>query len=196
MNKSLRDFSDAPRSAAVCEFTYGSLAMTFISNARARRTTSCPMLPRPTTPSVFPRSSVPTYFTLPQSPLLVELAACGMERAIAIISPSVCSATETALPPGVFITRTPAAVAASTSIFSDPVPAFPITFRCGAAANNSASTLIALRTISASAWARCSRYSSGFETITFQPGWGVSSSTPAAGIASAIRMFMRRLVIQ
>ena len=34
---------------------------------------------------------------------------------------------------------------------------------------------------------------SGFETITFQPGWAFSSSMPAAAIGSAIRMFMLQI---
>src|ERR1039458_8890226 len=49
-----------------------------------------------------------------------------MRRAMASMSASVCSATEMALPPGVFITRTPAAVAASRSTLSTPTPARPI----------------------------------------------------------------------
>ena len=108
--------------------------------------------------------------TRPQSPSLVVALACGIERAMASISPSVCSATETALPPGVFMMRTPAAVAASTSIFSAPVPALPITLRRGAAASRSLSTAIELRTISASASARWRRNSSGVEVMTFHPG--------------------------
>ena len=45
------------------------------------------------------------------------------------ISASVCSATLGALPPGVFITRTPRRVAASRSILSTPTPARPTTRR-------------------------------------------------------------------
>ena len=124
-----------------------------IPKARARATTSRPMLPSPITPSVFPRSSWPRNFRRSQWPPLVEAIACGMERAIDNIRPSVISATETALPPGVFITRTPAAVAAARSIFSTAMPAWPITFRCGACASTSAVTFV-LRTSSASASAR------------------------------------------
>ena len=106
--------------------------MIFISKPRARLTTSRPMLPSPITPSVLPRNSVPRNFFFSHLPLLVEAMACGMERAMASIRPSVCSATETALPPGVFITRTPAAVAALRSTLSTPTPARPITFSLGA----------------------------------------------------------------
>ena len=79
-----------------------------ISKARARFTTSRPMLPRPMMPSVLPRSSLPMSFFFSHLPARVEAPACGMWRAMASISARVCSATETALPPGVFITSTPA----------------------------------------------------------------------------------------
>ena len=46
-----------------------------------------------------------------------------------IISPSVSSATATALAPGVFMTTMPLWVAASVSMLSTPTPARPIT-RC------------------------------------------------------------------
>ena len=65
-------------------------------------------------------------------PARVEALACGMWRAIASMSARVCSATEMALPPGVFITRTPAAVAASRSTLSTPTPARPMTRSLGA----------------------------------------------------------------
>ncbi len=90
------------------------------------------MLPSPTTPSVLPRSSLPMNFFFSHLPPHVLAVACGMWRAIASISASVCSATEIALPPGVFITSTPAAVAASRSTLSTPTPARPITRSFGA----------------------------------------------------------------
>ena len=67
------------------------------------------MLPSPTMPSVLPRSSLPMNFFFSHLPARVEALACGMWRAMASISARVCSATEMALPPGVFITSTPAA---------------------------------------------------------------------------------------
>ena len=79
-----------------------------ISKARARLTTSRPMLPSPTMPSVLPRSSLPMNFFFSHLPARVDALACGMWRAMASIRASVCSATEMALPPGVFITSTPA----------------------------------------------------------------------------------------
>src|SRR5690349_22087716 len=74
-----------------------------ISKAAARFTTSRPTLPSPTIPSVFPRSSVPRNFRFSHLPDLVDALARGMERASDSISARVCSATDAALPPGVFI---------------------------------------------------------------------------------------------
>ena len=128
-----------------------------ISKGFARFTTSRPMLPRPTTPSVLPRSSLPRNFFFSHFPDLVEAFACGTARAIDSMSASVCSATEIALPPGVFITSTPASVAAGRSTLSTPTPARPITRSLGAAASTSLSTFTALRTSSASQSARCGR---------------------------------------
>src|SRR5579871_697637 len=63
----------------------------------------------------------------------------------------VCSATATALAPGVFITAIPALVAASRSMLSTPTPARPITRSLSAPRNVSGVTFTAERTISASA---------------------------------------------
>eukprot|EP00953_Heterococcus_sp_UTEX-ZZ885_P041346 21100-Heterococcus_DN1.PRE.2 len=51
--------------------------------------------------------------------------ALGMLRARARMCVMASSAAETVLPPGVFITSTPLAVAAGTSMLSTPVPALP-----------------------------------------------------------------------
>ena len=56
-----------------------------------------------------------------------------------------CSAVVIELPKGVFITTTPAAVAAGISTLSTPMPARPTTFSRVAAATTSLSTLVALR---------------------------------------------------
>src|ERR1017187_6469486 len=169
---------------------YGSWATTRISKARARLTTSRPMLPSPTMPSVLPRSSWPISFFFSHLPARVEVLACGMERAMASISASVCSATDTAFPPGVFITSTPAVVAASRSTLSTPTPARPITLSLGDLASTSAVTWTALRTSSASASARCCAYSLGLETMTFQPGSPRNRSRAAGAMGSAMRMFI------
>src|ERR1019366_3236995 len=161
-----------------------------ISKARARLTTSRPILPRPMMPSVLPRSSLPMSFFFSHLPARVEALACGIRRAMASMSASVCSATETALPPGVFMTSTPASVAASRSTLSTPTPARPMTRSLGAFSSTAAFTCTALRTSSASASARCWAYSLGLETMTFQPGWDRNSSIPAAARGSAMRIFI------
>ena len=109
------------------------------------------MLPVPTTPSVFPSTSRPAEnFFFSHFPAQVLCEASATRRASARSSATVCSATETLLPPGAFITTTPRRVAASRSMLSTPVPARPITRSLVAAARNSAVTLVALRTASAS----------------------------------------------
>ena len=79
-------------------------------------------------------------------PAWVERSACGICRASASISAIVCSAAVIELPNGVFITITPRAVAAGTSMLSTPMPARPITFSRSAAAITSALTRVADRT--------------------------------------------------
>src|SRR5262249_48400554 len=164
-----------------------------ISNARARFTTSRPMLPSPTMPSALPRSSFPIIFFFSHLPARVEELAWGMCRAIASIRARVCSATEIALPPGVFMTSTPAAVAASRSTLSTPTPARPTTRSRGAFSSIAWFTCTTLRTSSASASHKYCAYSLGFETITFQPGWERKNSIPAAASGSAMRMFMEEV---
>ena len=108
-------------------------------------------------------------------------AAPGTERASERMKASVCSATATALPPGVFITTTPRAVAASQSTLSTPTPARPTTRSLGASANSSLVILTALRISTASASARCLRYSLALETMTLNSGSALSASTAAGG---------------
>src|ERR1017187_4142501 len=93
-----------------------------------------------------------------------------------------------ALPPGVFITSTPAAVAASRSTLSTPTPARPITRSLGARSSTPRSTCTALRTSRASQSARCWEYSLGFETTISHPCCARNSSMPAAARGSAIRI--------
>jgi len=57
-----------------------------------------------------------------------------MRRAAANIRPSVISATDCALAPGVTYTGMPRAVAASTSMLLTPTPCFEMTFSVGHAA--------------------------------------------------------------
>ncbi len=57
-----------------------------------------------------------------------------------------CSAVVMELPKGVFMTTTPAAVAAGMSILSTPMPARPMTLRDVAAAITALSAFVAERT--------------------------------------------------
>src|SRR4051794_20452985 len=154
------------------------------------------MLPSPTTPSVLPRSSLPRNFFFSHFPDFVEALACGTARAIESINASVCSATEIALPPGVFITSTPASVAAGMSTLSTPTPARPITRSLGAAAKTSLSTFTALRTTRASQSARCGRYVFGSAMTISQPVCACSNSIAAGASGSATRTFMGRQLPQ
>ena len=100
------------------------------------------------------------------------------------MSAKVCSATLTAFEPGVFITRMPRRVQASTSMLSTPAPARPTTRRRGAEAISSAVTRVALRTMSASASARAERSSPEVGASTCQPE-RARSSMPRGEILSA-----------
>ncbi len=145
---------------AACE-TNGSWATTFMPKARARLATSIPMRPSPTMPSVLPRSSVPCSVFFSHLPARVVVSARERCRASESISPKVCSATATALPPGVFITTMPRRVAASRSMLSTPTPARPITRSVRAWSRSLAFTSTAERTTSASASATSCASASG-----------------------------------
>src|SRR5665213_857848 len=110
-----------------------------------------------------------------------------MFRASATSRPIVCSAAETTFDSGAFATTIPRRVAASTSTLSTPTPARPITLRCSACAINSAVTLVAERTISASYAPMIS--SSGDSVSTSTSNFARSSSTPASAICSRTRTF-------
>ena len=98
-------------------------------------------------PMLLPDNSTPVNLPRSHNPFLSEDVACGMCRASADIIAKVCSAVDSELPPGVFMTMAPQRVAASTSMLSKPVPARPMTFSFGAAASTWAVTLVELRTI-------------------------------------------------
>ena len=76
-------------------------------------------------PITFPDSSVPMYLDRSQRPALRLATACGMFRASAITKDIVSSAADVVLPPGVFMTRMPADVAAERSMLSTPTVAAP-----------------------------------------------------------------------
>jgi hypothetical protein len=79
-------------------------------------------------------------------PAWVEASAAGIWRASANIMAIACSAVVIELPKGVFITTTPAAVAAGMSMLSTPIPARPMTLRFFAAAMTSLLGLVSERT--------------------------------------------------
>src|SRR5260221_13275932 len=96
-------------------------------NAFARCTTSCPMFPVPTTPRVLPASSRPSeYFFFSHLPPRVLCEASAIERASESSSATVCSATETLLPPGAFIPTTPRRGAGAGSVLVTLLPGPPI----------------------------------------------------------------------
>ena len=114
-------------------------------NARARAATSWPMRPKPRMPSVFSYTSTPPKRERSQRPAVSEACACGMFRASASMSATVCSAAATMFDCGAFATMMPRLVAASTSTLSTPIPARPMTFRLSARAIRSAVSRVAER---------------------------------------------------
>ena len=182
--------SSAPACSARSAVTRGSSAMTRILRPwEAILATSNPILPSPSSPSVFPRSSVPTNAFRSHRPSCIEASAREMLRASAIIIPTVCSAAAMVLPVGALSTSTPCRVAASRSMLSTPTPARPTTLRRRAASSTSAVTLVSLRTTSASTSA-IRRFSSSGErpVATSTSPAARSRSTPSAAIGSETRM--------
>ena len=162
------------------------------SKARARFTTSTPTRPRPKSPKTLPRSSRPSKIFFSHRPACMDSLAWGTERARASISATVCSATLTALPPGVFITSTPRLVAATMSTLSTPIPALPITCKRGAHSNSDASAWTALRIISAPASRNSGNSFSrpGSVSTIRHLGSACSSSIPLREIFSATTIFI------
>src|SRR6267154_2364635 len=119
----------------------------------------------------------------------MALSRRGTCRASDSNSAKVCSATLTAFPPGVLMTKTPRRVASSRSMLSTPTPARPITRSRGAFSNSSGVTLVALRTIKASASAICAWSVSLVVRTMFHPALR-SSSTPRSLILSATITFI------
>ena len=125
-------------------------------------------------PRRLPVISVPINFDFSHLLAMVEAWACGIWRASASNMEMACSAVVTALPKGVFITTTPALVAALKSTLSTPIPARPTTFSLSAFASNSGVTLVAERIASPSYSPIISPSSSGL-----RPGLK-STSIPAS----------------
>src|SRR3989304_1213611 len=95
--------------------------MTFILRPCALLTTTLPMLPTPSTPSVLPVISGPSNFCFSHSPFLIEAVAWGIFLARATSMAMACSAVVMVLPPGVFMTTMPFLVAAIVAMLSSPV---------------------------------------------------------------------------
>src|SRR5579864_9504187 len=125
-----------------------------------------PMNPNPTMPTVLPDSSVPSSAPSRRSrqahpsrrsrrsPATIRLAS-------AIIRPTVCSATGFGPTPALLTTGIPAAVAAATSMLSNPAPAVPMTRSRDAAAITSRVIRAGNRTSTASASRNADRSRSG-----------------------------------
>ena len=134
-----------PRVLARSSVRKGSYPITFIFRPCARSATIAPILPQPIMPRRLPVISVPINLDFSHLLAVVEACACGICRASANSIEIACSAVVTALPNGVFMTTTPASVAAAKSTLSTPMPARPTTFNLSARANNSGVTLVAER---------------------------------------------------
>ena len=183
--------SSTPCRAACSAETNGSLPTTLISRARARSAIACPIFPRPTIPSVLPRSSWPAKALRFHSPRRIEASAAATLRASAKRSASVSSAAAIVFPVGALTTVIPARVAASRSTLSTPTPARPITRSRAPAAIISASTFTWLRTTSASYPGRIARYSSGVRPTFSSTSWlrrRISMPSRASGSATRILM--------
>ena len=113
--------------------------------ARALVATSWPIRPKPSTPSVLPSTSVPPNLLRSHLPPVRLAWACGMLRASASISATVCSAAATVLASGALATMMPFLEAAATSTLSTPTPARPTTRRLSAFSISSASHFVAER---------------------------------------------------
>jgi hypothetical protein len=111
----------------------GSNAATCMPSASPTRATRWPTWPKPTRPSVLPCSSTPSC-ARDQRPSCSSRSIQPMRRAAASIRPSVISATDCALAPGVTYTGMPRAVAASTSMLLTPTPCLEMTLSVGHAA--------------------------------------------------------------
>src|SRR4051794_9258516 len=134
------------------------------------------MRPRPTTPTVFSKSSVPVYFERFHAPPLSAWLAWGTCRAVASSRATASSAAETMLDVGALTTMTPCWVAALTSTLSRPTPARATTLSFLAACSASTSTWVADRTRIASASAIAA--SSSARSAPLQ--WRISKSGPSA----------------
>ena len=163
--------------------------------ARARRATSPPILPAPTSPSVLLLSSTPASPGVFHAISRTDRSAATTLRASARISAKVSSAAETVLPAGAFSTGMPRSVAASRSMLSTPAPARPMTFRLEADSISSRVIRVALRTMMASTPVIASSFSAGgcsaSQRISKRPS-PVSAPSPEGETLSATPTTYRR----
>src|SRR5829696_5107109 len=157
----------------------------------ARCATSCPMRPKPSTPSVFSYSSTPLNWERSHAPLVSDPCACGTLRASASSSASVCSAAVITFDWGALATITPRLVAASTSTLSTPTPARPTTLRRSARSSSSAVSRVAerIRIASNSPMRRSSSPSSQSPPSSTSKPASRNSWTPESPIFSLTRTF-------
>ena len=158
-----------------------------VPNAASRWATSWPMRPRPTTPTVLPKISVPENDDRFQVCSRSVASAAGIWRAADSSSASACSAALWMFDVGALTTSTPRAVAASTSTLSRPTPARATILSLGAAASTSASTVVAERTSSASAsGTAASSFSRSGPSTQRTSTWSPSAATVDSASLSAI----------
>src|SRR5947199_1080555 len=123
------------------------------------------MRPKPTIPSVFPHTSVPTSWSKShpfQFPERASTSPSPSRRATAIISVHAKSAVVSSSTPGVFVAATPRFVHAATSILSNPTATFAAMRSFGAAFRNSSFTFSVSRHTSPSlSFTRCKTSSRG-----------------------------------
>ena len=151
--------------------------------------TCVPMRPRPRTPRVLPRSSVPWNGLRSHFPAARSAEAAGTLRSSASSSAKVCSAALVELAPGAVSTGMPRRVASSRSMLSVPMPARAMTRSFWPFAIRSAVTFVSLRTISATASTRASCSTSGpFPAVSTTSSEGTERSIwmPAADSGSAM----------
>src|SRR3954453_21693789 len=143
------------------------------------------MRPSPTTPIVLSVISTPVKRLRFHSPDVRLAVACGTRRATASNRAMACSAAETMFDVGALTTSTPRAVAAGTSTLSRPTPARATTLSRSPAAIASASTVVALRTIKASAPASAGSSASRSAPSTERTSKSSESTARALGASSS-----------
>jgi len=155
---------------------------------RAIRATREPIAPTPTMPTVMPEISwVPTPRARAASQFVFfnEETMARVFRARSSIASTQYSATDCALPPGMFDTITPRAVAAGSGTRSMPVPWIATARTRGAASKMSSGSLLRVMMPSQSA-ARLRVVSGVLSGERTTSAWRPRTSSPADAIGSTI----------